>query len=126
MQRDMDLIREILIKVELLQLRPGEKRAIGVLELNAAPEDYNAVFDNLRLAVDGGLIDTTSDFGMDGRIGVRGLSFAGADFLDKVREPENWSATKSIAAKVGSFSMDVLKAAASSVVETKLKSLIGG
>lgn len=52
---------------------------------------------------------------------VRGLSWEGADLLDTIRTLGHWIATRSIAAKVVSFSIDVIKAAASAVVTDEMK-----
>ena len=57
---------------------------------------------HLRLLLDGGMLTGKAD--MDGIV-TSGLSWAGCEFLDSIREPAIWRKTKSAAQKAGSVSL---------------------
>jgi hypothetical protein len=78
MKRDMDLIRELMLKLEALTMRPG-----GIAHLTPdAPEVQVAGYDvdqigyHLSLIKEAGFIDTGGVRPMTG-IGFRNLSWAG-------------------------------------------------
>ncbi len=54
-----------------------------------------------------------------------GLEWAGHDFVDSVRDPEIWKATKSSVEKVKGFSVDLLVAVAKGIIKKKISDLSG-
>ena len=103
MKLDMDLMRQILLAVEAdpCPVLPGVPEVI----------DYPSghVIEHVRLAVDAGYL-TAQDAGtMSGPdfVALR-LTWAGHEFLEKIRDPEIWRQTKAGAAKVGSLPFSLL------------------
>ena len=126
MKRDMDLIRELLLKLEALPMRPGgivsitpDAEEIAVAGYDAAQIDYH--FGQIRQA---GFIDEGGARPMRG-IGFRCLTWAGHDFLDSVRDPEIWAKTKKGAAAAGGFTVDLLKDLAKGLVKKQIEEFTG-
>src|SRR6202023_3383489 len=98
MQRDMDLIRELLLKLEALPMCQGEKvditpdaEEVAVAGYDFAQIDYPLThIRNISFIYEGGSRPMVG-------IGFRGLTPAGHDFLDSVRDPETWAKTKNVA-----------------------------
>ncbi|WP_321871977.1 DUF2513 domain-containing protein [Paraburkholderia tropica] len=128
MKRDMDLIRELMLKLEALPMRPG---AILLLKGTAAELQMNGysaeqIDYHLALTREAGLIDSPGGGPIGGGIQFRRLTWAGHDFLDSVRSPDVWDRTKQAASTAGGFTVDLLVFAAKSYLEGKIKGLIGG
>jgi hypothetical protein len=126
MKRDMDLIRELLLKLEALPMRPGgivsitpDAEEIAVAGYDAAQIDYH--FGQIRQA---GFIDEGGARPMRG-IGFRCLTWEGHDFLDSVRDPEVWVKTKKGAAAAGGFTVDLLKDLAKGLVKKQIEEFTG-
>jgi hypothetical protein len=86
--RDMDLIRELLLKMEALPMRPGAIEIIPPGGGKIAVPGYDAaqIDSNLSKICQAGFID---DAGFRPYVGTafRSLTRAGHDFLDSVRDP---------------------------------------
>jgi hypothetical protein len=87
--RDMDLIRELLLKLEALPMRPGALEIIpsgggkiAIPGYDAAQIDYN-----LSKISEAGFIDH-GDFRPYVGTAFRNLTASGDDFLDSVRDPK--------------------------------------
>jgi hypothetical protein len=77
MQRDMNLVREVLLRVEALDIPPA---------LQVEGYSLEDIDRHLRLLVDGGHL--TGKAAMDGVI-TAGLSWKGCEFLDSIRNPRS-------------------------------------
>lgn len=91
MQRDLELIREILLRVEAI----GEVRSIPDLKIGDFSEIV--VVYNLDLSIQAGLVDGKVVIGADAHYyisGLMGLTWAGHDFLDSARDTTLWSKAK--------------------------------
>jgi hypothetical protein len=126
MQRDMDLIRELLLKLEALLIRPGgtviitpDGEEIAVPGYNADQIDYH-----LSQISKAGLIDEGGARPMIG-IGFRCLTPAGHDFLDSVRDPQTWAKTKKAAVGAGGFTVDLLKGLAKGFIKKQIEEKTG-
>ena len=97
MKRDMDLVRELLLKLEALDIRPGVLRTIHPTDPKLAVEGSSAdeIAHHLRMLVDGGLINVDGNgFAASSCLLFRLLTWAGRDFLDSVRDPKIWDKTE--------------------------------
>lgn len=56
---------------------------------------------------------------------IKRLTWQGHDFLDKVRDPEIWHATKEGAKKAGGFSLELLGALAKGFLKKKIEAHTG-
>jgi hypothetical protein len=88
MKRDPGLIRELLLKLEVLPMRPGGivhitpgSEEIGVPGYGTAQIEYH-----LSYLLKAGFIDNGGVRPMEG-IGFRSLTPAGHEYLDRVRDP---------------------------------------
>lgn len=127
MKRDMDLIRELMLKLEELPLERGAVWLINadLDELQVPGYSADQIDYHLSLIDEAGLIDSAGASAMDG-YGFRRLSWQGHDFLDSVRSPDVWDRTKQAASAAGGFTVDLLVFAAKTYLEGKIKGLIGG
>ena len=91
MKRDMELVRLILLKIE------EEYRSTAIYNLKITGYDKEAIAYHCKILKDAGLI---SDYGAQyasNRLlsfGVGSLTWAGNDFLDKIRDNSQWNRIK--------------------------------
>jgi len=126
MTRDMDLIRELLLKLEALPLRPGsilhitpDADEIAVSGYSADQIEYHA-----SLIREAGFIEDGGVRPMVG-FGFRRLTWEGHDFLDSVRDPAIWAKTKNGAFAAGGFTVDLLKDLAKGFVKKQIEDRTG-
>jgi len=123
--RDMDLIRELLLKLESLPARPGDVFVLSGDDSEVEVDGYSAdqITYHLDLLREAGLIESPGSQPMLG-VTFERLSWRGHDFLDSVRNPETWTRTKEGARKIGSWSFgllsDMAKAYAKHLAKEKL------
>jgi hypothetical protein len=122
MQRDMDLIRGLLLKLEALPMRRG-----GIVTI--APDDEEIAVPGYDPdQIDYHLSQIRKSGGgahpMVG-IGFRCLTPAGHDFLDSVRDPEIWAKTKKGAEAAKGFTIDLLKDLAKGLVKKQIEEFTG-
>jgi len=105
MNRDMDLIREILFKIEESGTTPQDVTKL-VPDVPIETARYH-----IRLLVEAELVTAVDVSTMDGEnYLITGLTWAGHDFLDAARSNERWEKAKSILAnKGGGMVFDVVK-----------------
>jgi hypothetical protein len=109
MKREMDLIRELLLKLETLPIPSTGFRMIHPDEAEVQVEGYTveqidyylSLLEQANLISAGGLDVLGMKIGPG--TAFRSLSWAGHDFLDSVRSPDVWDRTKTAAAAVGGF-----------------------
>jgi Hypothetical protein (DUF2513) len=132
MKRDMDLIRELLLKLEALPIPSIGFRMIQPDEAEVQVEGYTVeqIDYHLSLLEQANLISAGGLDVLGMKIGpgtaFRSLSWAGHDFLDSVRSPDVWEKTRKVAAAAGGLTIDLLMATAKTYLEVKVKGLIGG
>lgn len=125
MELNPDCIRDVLLTVEKhatfsQQVEPKAFVEDGLLE----KYDDQTLLYHIREAYEAGLISELQFF-MSGGFIIKDLSPAGHDFLANIRSDNNWKKTKSVANKAGSFSLEVLKSAASGVAVGLLNKALG-
>ncbi|MGW7235447.1 DUF2513 domain-containing protein [Pseudomonas fulva] len=119
MRRDMDLLRLLLLKLEvasekaapILCYRPGE------LSIDGYTDDQ--VRYHYALAVDAGLVDQGGKGPING-LQFRRLTWAGHDFVDAVRDNEIWAKTQQGASAAGGFGLELLKDLAKGFIKKKI------
>ncbi|UXS49262.1 DUF2513 domain-containing protein [Agrobacterium tumefaciens] len=124
MRRDMDLIRALLLRFEKLH------QTIGTIlfELDDKDlqfEDYDplVVAAHIRLMAEGRLIDAKVTG--QGATMLNGITWAGHDFLDSVRDDRIWAKTKEGLHEAGGFTLDLAKALAKGLLKKQLENLTG-
>jgi hypothetical protein len=121
MKRDLDLIREILLKVEAFE--PTRLSEIQTLEPECCSGTPPQNYYHINMLIEAGFIDEFGSRTLAGSIGIKGLSMKGHDFLDSIREPSVWDATKEKLHKAGGWTLDLALAVAKEEIKRRL---IGG
>lgn len=126
MKRDMDLIRALLLNLEALPMGGGSMMVINPYDecLAVAGASADQIDYHLRLLRDEDFIDCPGSQPACG-ITFGGLTWAGHDFLDSIRDDDVWRKTKMHADKVGAWTLDILSGLAKAVIKAKLKALTG-
>jgi hypothetical protein len=121
MKRDMDLIRELLLKLESLPLPMGSVFIFSGRESEVSVGDFtaDAINYHLNLLQEAGLIESP---GSGTSIGVTfaRLSWAGHDFLDNTRDPDIWEKSKSRAQTVAGVGLGLLLEIAKAEIKARL------
>jgi hypothetical protein len=123
-KRDMDVIRTLLLKLE------GRYKGIGTVIFDHGDEELAiegvspmAVTYHLGLVVEAGFV--TGKVTGTGGFMMNGMTWAGHDFLDSVRDEEIWRRTKEGVNLAGGFTFDLMKGLAKGFVKKKVESLTG-
>ena len=117
MKRDFDLIREILLAIESF-----EPERISTLQ-SISPTDFSGTaaqnLHHITMLIDAGLIDkVTHD--LTPTFQVRGLTMAGHDFLDAIRDQTVWDKTKDQLKQAGGWTFDIVLAVAKEELKRRL------
>ena len=108
MKRDMDLVRELLLKLESLPMERGDAFVLSPDDSRIAVDGYSGdeIGYHLSLILEAGFVEDPGSQPMDGITFTR-LSWRGHEFLDTVRSPQVWTETKSGLAKIGGASVEL-------------------
>jgi len=122
----MDLIRDLLLRIEAMPMRAGEAY---LLESNRPPlaapgDDPDSIYYNMKLLRGAGYLALTPTQPALG-FGLTGLTWQGHEFLDAVRDPEIWRKTKEGASKAGGFTVGLLADLAKGFVRTQIQKHTG-
>ena len=132
MQRDDDLIRNLLLETERLLPRSAN----GLLsvkeilfseddDISVASEEFTVANEHMRLLMENGFVDGVDDGQSTNPynriIRVYRLTWSGHDFLDNIRDPDIWLKTKEGAKASGGFTIDILSALAKGFVKQKIQ-----
>lgn len=126
MKLNPDCIRDILIAVE-------ENTEVGIYfaypsEIEKAPSlkkySDNVIRYHMFQCAKSGLIDLRND--VTGCIDITDLTPKGHSLLADIRADNVWKKTKSVASKVGSYSLDALTKIATGVVTALINQQISG
>jgi hypothetical protein len=122
MKRDMDLVRELLLKLEAEPL-DGDLYSVDPEGLGITGRTHEEIAYHMVLLIDGGLLDAERD--MSGQFAARKLTWAGHDFLDSVRDPKIWRATKDRVKQAGGFTVEILAGVAKEIIAHNLVRIAG-
>lgn len=123
MKRDMELIRKIMFKIE--SDYTGESLRSPEIE----GYDKVTVAEHCRLMYEYGLLDEYKSIGADNApvilFFVGNLTWAGYDFLEKIRQDTVWNRTKDVIAQKGlPMVLDVVKDISSTVITSMAEGAI--
>lgn len=130
MTRDMDLIRELLLKLEAFPVRSGSITNIWLDKDNPQEEFLVEGFTIEQVDYHLHLIDQAGFIvgsGSKPRMGInfKSLSWDGHDFLDAIRSPEVWRKTKKGALEVGGLTFDLVKDLAKGFIKKQIENKTG-
>ena len=121
MERNMDLCRLILFKIE------AEYRSTSLYNLNIDGFDLDKVAYHCKILADAGLLDSFAPTYGDDRIytfSVGSLTWAGHDFLDKIRENTMWNRTKNkIKENALPMTLEIIKSVATNLINDQIKNM---
>lgn len=124
MQRDWELIRELLTKVEACTLATE-----GLSPSDFDEDRRNAVSYHMEMLIEAGLVEGKMLRVMGRSVSpfmVRRLTWDGHEFLESIRSETIWSKTKSTLAENGiSMTIDLIKEAAKEAGSALLKGALG-
>ena len=127
MLRNMDLIRELLLRLEGLPSTPSSVYILTPAMEEIAIAGYSAdqIHYHLSLIIEAGLIESGSTPVVQCGFMFMRLSWAGHDFLDSIRDPEVWARTKKGAEAAGGFTFDLLKDLAKGFIRKQVEDYTG-
>src|SRR5260370_422722 len=110
MKRDMDLIRELLLKLESAPSEMGDVFGFSPEDKEVSVEGYTPaqIEYHLSLLREIRFIECPGSQPMPG-ITFSGLTWAGHDYIDAVRDPDIWRKTKQGAEAAGGFTTGNLR-----------------
>ena len=135
MKLDLECVRDILLLIEakrnysIDESGCVETDPISMREIwKALPDRDNAdIAYSLELLDEAGFIDM-STLDADGAMVeafISRLTFQGHEYLETIRPETVWKKTTSVLSKIGSFSLDLVKDVASSILSDMAKGFLG-
>jgi hypothetical protein len=124
MKRDMDLVRDLLLAIENHPTLADGSNALAVdtpEELGLPDRSLEEIYYHLDMMIKKGLVDGE----LNQMEIISGLTWDGHDFLDSIRDPVIWQATKDGAKKAGGFSLELLGALAKGLIKKKIEEHTG-
>lgn len=122
MKRDMDLVRDILLKIEA----GNELNLSDLPGKDASREEREAFGYNLGLLYDHGFVTGIAAHTLAERNWLNlSLTWDGHEFLDDIREPAIWKKTKEGATAVGSASLQFMWEMAKAIAKQEAKKRLG-
>ncbi|NEU14852.1 DUF2513 domain-containing protein [Methylobacterium sp. BTF04] len=111
MKRDMELVRDLLLKLEAFHARPLAiwTFAFDDADLKIEGRTTSEVWSTLELMIEADLIHVAGKgFASDGILRFQRLTWKGCEYLDDIRDPEVWMRTKDAASIVGGASFSLM------------------
>lgn len=124
MQREMDLIRLLLLKLEGMEQDAGSVGMYAYSELAIDGYTSDQVLYHLDLLLEAGLIDQGGNGAMSEFMFKR-LTWAGHDFVDSVRDDDVWQKSRKGALAAGGWSLELISDLAKGFIRKKASELTG-
>jgi hypothetical protein len=120
MNRDIELVRKILLKIEADPqfdgtFRPVTTAALGIDDCDGDTFAYHCV-----LLAEAGFITGNMQMANQGMVVIGKLTWSGHEFLDDIRDPEIWRKSKERAKTVAGVGLAFLWEIAKAEIKTKL------
>lgn len=126
MQRDPELIRQLMLKLEGLS-KPATAIAMvsSKKDLTIPGYDDDQVYYHVGQILQSGWVDLAGGKGMtpSGHFSFRALTPKGHDFIDSVRDDAIWALTKKGATAAGGFTLDTLAALGKGFIKKQIEKL---
>lgn len=127
MQRNMDLIRTIVLKLESWNLGPGAMVMVSDIEKDFPIDGYTAheISYHIILISEVGWIKTGGRTPSSRSFTFQSLTSKGHDFADSVRDEKIWAVTKDGALKAGGYSLELLGSLAKGLLKKQIEKHTG-
>jgi hypothetical protein len=119
MRRDLDLIRDLMLKLEAIDIRPGTLVMLSPADIAVEGHTRDEIDAHLQMIYDAGYA-VGDGMMQSGDWTFRRLSPDGHDFLDSVRDQTIWSKTKAGVATAGGFTLAVVGELAKAYIKQRL------
>lgn len=118
MRRSLDLIREILLSIESYEPeRIGQVQSISPRNFSGTePQNWH----HIKMLHEAGLLDVAGRPDMQLNYRIHGMTMAGHDFLDAIRDESVWSKTKKRLGDAGGWTLDLVLAVAKEELKRRL------
>lgn len=124
MVRDMELIRKILLHIEKKHLD------VALFDIKIPEYDLKTVANHCKVLYEANLISNYNSQFADGGLysfGVGGLTWEGHEFLDKIKQDNVWSKTKSTLIKKGiPATLEAIKEISTAIITGMIQNAING
>lgn len=126
MKRDMDLIRDILLWLESRPIRVDEFIQVGGDDGDFPVSGYSAVEVEMHavMMLEAGLIKGPRQQSDEG-VWVIGITWAGYDFIEAIRDSKIWERTKLGAGAAGGFTIELLQDLAKGFIRKQVEERTG-
>jgi DNA-binding transcriptional ArsR family regulator len=126
----MDLIRQLLLKLEALDYPPSALVTFNAHDEDIAIEGYepDQIDYHLSLLYEAGFVVSGDPKGarmMSGDYMFQRLSWSGHEFLDAIRDPEIWKRTKGGISNIGGWTIGLVKDIAAAYAKQLAKERLG-
>ena len=127
MKRDLSLCRELLLKLEATADQPLAVYhfPFGDADLTLDGWSDDEISYNLARMHEAGFFAENSDTTAEGGFLFSGISWAGHEYLDAVRDPERWRKTKDGAKAVGGLTFGLAKDLALTIAKAEIGAKFG-
>ncbi|MGL5362836.1 MAG: DUF2513 domain-containing protein [Bosea sp. (in: a-proteobacteria)] len=120
MRRNMDLLRNILLKIDSEQPDSDGTYEFGWEDVGAS--SYREFVEHFRQLIEKRYVRAIDQFTeIEDTALCTGMTSDGHDFLDSIRDNEIWENTKSSASSAGGWTLDILADLAKGFVKTQIK-----
>lgn len=120
MKRDLDLIREILLGIEVNPQYNGTRVLDPSLTFGLSDRQLDEIAYHVGMLIEDGYV-TGKQTKQPGIYVVFGLTISGHDYLDSIRDPAIWMKTKEGAERAGGFTLSLIGELAKGFIKTKIK-----
>ena len=120
MKRDLDLLRDIMLRIEDIGTRSHYTNIQDFLDLNS---DNETISYHLFLLVDDGLVECAGSADYDGIVDydITVLTMRGCEYLESIRDAGIWHDTKEKLKNFGGVATaEIIKSIAVSIMKSKL------
>ena len=115
MKRDMELIREILLRAEAAESFDPDFAIDGYTDEQIGYHQYLLIEADFANGVDATNLDSVHPVGQ-----ISSLTWAGHEFLDTARDPTIWSKAADAVVKLGGASLPIWTAILTALLKEKL------
>jgi len=124
-KRDLDLIRELLLRLEAMPLQPGQVIFLYPGNFSIDDHAWDEIKYHFALLEEAKLITNLGKWSGRGDLSFSRLTSAGHDYVDTIRDPKIWAKTKKGLESVGGWTLELVGRLAKGLVDKQIERLTG-